>query len=216
MILLRTAQFLDGLRRTLTSLSSLQIPTISAISSVALGGGFELALATNLRILASTAVVGLPETRLAIIPGAGGTYRLPALIGRSRALDLMLTGRRVDATEAKALGIADRVVQVTSEAAHVEEGHRAVDNLSPEDAKKRAKEATMRLARNMVLAEATNLATQMCEGGPRAIRGVLRSVQSGKGEEGENREYDGVVATKDRDEALKAFGEKRKPVFIGE
>ena len=128
----------------------------------------------------------------------------------------MLTGRRVDAAEAKILGIADRVVQVTSEAERVDEVDGTADNLSPEDAKKRAKEATMRLARTMVLDEAKSLAVQICEGGPRAIRGVLRSVQSGKGEEGENQEYEGVIATRDRDESLKAFGEKRKPIFKGE
>ena len=197
-------------------LSSLQIPTISAISSIALGGGFELALATNLRVLASTAVVGLPETRLAIIPGAGGTYRLPALIGRSHALDLMLTGRRVDAAEAKALGIADRVVNIASEADFIKDAHRQADNLEPEEAKKRASEARMKLARYSVLTEAKVLAEQICEGGPRALRGVLRSVQSGEGEVGENREYEGVVETRDRNEALRAFGEKRKPAFKGE
>ena len=64
---------------------------------MALGGGLELALSTHFRVLASTATVGLPETRLGIIPGAGGTYRLPALIGLPRTRDLVLTGRRVSA-----------------------------------------------------------------------------------------------------------------------
>ena len=65
-----------------------------------------------MRVLSSTAVVGLPETRLGIIPGAGGTYRLPALIGLGRARDMILTGRRVTAAEAYFLGIADRLVEV--------------------------------------------------------------------------------------------------------
>jgi methylglutaconyl-CoA hydratase len=111
-ILNRTAAFLSNLRNTFTSLSALPIPTISAISSLALGGGLELALCTHMRVMASTAVVGLPETRLGIIPGAGGTYRLPALIGLGRARDLILTGRRVTAAEAYFLGIADRLVEV--------------------------------------------------------------------------------------------------------
>jgi methylglutaconyl-CoA hydratase len=71
-----------------------------------------LALCTHMRVMASTAVVGLPETRLGIIPGAGGTYRLPALIGLGRARDLILTGRRVTAAEAYFLGIADRLVEI--------------------------------------------------------------------------------------------------------
>ncbi len=109
---LRTAAFLLNLRKTFTCLSTLPIPTISAISSLALGGGLELALSTNMRVLASTAIVGLPETRLGIIPGAGGTHRLPALIGLGRARDLILTGRRVTAAEAYFLGIADRLVEI--------------------------------------------------------------------------------------------------------
>ncbi|GAB1730340.1 hypothetical protein NU195Hw_g7544t1 [Hortaea werneckii] len=74
------SEFLAKLRGTLTRLSTLPMPTISAIGSTAFGGGLELALCTNFRVMASTALVGLPETRLAIIPGAGGTYRLPAII----------------------------------------------------------------------------------------------------------------------------------------
>lgn len=65
-----------------------------------------------MRVMSSTAVVGLPETRLGIIPGAGGTYRLPALIGLGRARDMILTGRRVAAAEAYFLGIADRLVEI--------------------------------------------------------------------------------------------------------
>src|ERR1700735_2465861 len=108
----RTANFLENLRGTFAELSSLPIPTISAVSSLALGGGLELALCTHMRVLASTAQVGLPETRLGILPGAGGTYRLPALIGLGRARDLILTGRRVSAAEAYFLGIADRLVEI--------------------------------------------------------------------------------------------------------
>ena len=90
MHLYRTEQFLEKLRATFKGLAGLQIPTISAISSMALGGGLELALCTHLRVFGSSSTVGLPETRLAIIPGAGGTYRLPALIGPTRARDLIV------------------------------------------------------------------------------------------------------------------------------
>ena len=71
-----------------------------------------MALCTHMRVMASTAIIGLPETRLGIIPGAGGTYRLPALIGLGRARDMILTGRRVSAAEAYFLGIVDRLVEV--------------------------------------------------------------------------------------------------------
>lgn len=72
----RTRALLAALRSTLDAIETLPVPTIAAVASVALGGGLELALATDLRVFASTAIVGLPETRLGIIPGAGGTYRL--------------------------------------------------------------------------------------------------------------------------------------------
>ncbi|EAT80616.1 enoyl-CoA hydratase [Parastagonospora nodorum] len=189
-----TANFLTNLRGTFTSISQLQIPTISALAAPAFGGGLELALTTHMRIFASNTTVALPETRLAIIPGAGGTYRLPALIGLSRARDLILTGRRVGGPEAYFLGLCDRLVEVT-----------------PEDA---AREGA---ARKKVLDEAIKLARDICEGGPIAIKAALAAVEGcALGEKAENAAYELVVKTKDRDEALAAFREKRKPVFRGE
>ncbi|MCJ1402878.1 hypothetical protein MMC11_006099 [Xylographa trunciseda] len=185
-----TASFLTTLRSTLTSISTLPIPTLTAVSSLALGGGLELALTTHLRIFASSALVALPETRLAIIPGAGGTYRLPALVGPSRALDMLLTGRRVGGAEAYFWGLCERLVEVGDEEG-MQKG----------------------VARERTLQGAVEVARGICEGGPAAVRAVLRAV--GRGEEVENAEYESVVGTRDRDEALKAFGEKRKPVFKG-
>ncbi|KAJ0117376.1 methylglutaconylhydratase [Diaporthe amygdali] len=201
-----TAAFLALLRSTFTNISALPIPTISAISSLALGGGLELALSTHFRVLSSNAVIGLPETRLGIIPGAGGTHRLPALIGIGRARDLVLTGRRVSAPEAYFLGIADRLVEV------VPESEEDVEKLKSGD--KEAAEKVLSLARRDALSEAVRLATEICEGGPVAVRAALQAVQRPH-EEVENAMYDRVVKTEDRDEALKAFGEKRKPVFKG-
>ncbi|MST32449.1 enoyl-CoA hydratase/isomerase family protein [Acidimicrobiaceae bacterium USS-CC1] len=83
---------------------------LAAVCGYALGGGCELALACDLRIVADTAKLGQPEIQLGIIPGAGGTQRLPRLIGAARAKDLVLTGRHVDADEALRIGLADRVV----------------------------------------------------------------------------------------------------------
>lgn len=84
-------------------------PVIAAINGFALGGGLELALAANLRTMAKGAKIGLPEVGLGLIPGYGGTQRLPRLIGQGRALDLILTARHVDAEEALQLGIVNRV-----------------------------------------------------------------------------------------------------------
>jgi methylglutaconyl-CoA hydratase len=205
-LLFRTAAFLANLRSTFTSLSALPIPTISAISSLALGGGLELALSTHFRILASTATIGLPETRLGIIPGAGGTYRLPALIGLSRARDLILTGRRVSAPEAYFLGIADRLVEILPE----DERDAVAQGQEPQ--KGDASIATR--ARRLVLSESVRLAGEICEGGPVAVRSALQAVGWAR-EEVENSMYERVVKTADRNEALDAFREKRKPVFTG-
>jgi methylglutaconyl-CoA hydratase len=147
-----------------------------------------------MRVFGNTTSVGLPETRLGIIPGAGGTYRLPGIIGLSRARDLILTGRQVSGPEAYFLGLCDRLVQVT-----------------PEEA------VAGNEANEKVLHEAIKLAKQICEGGPIAIKAALAAVEGcALGEKAENAAYDIVVKTKDRDEALAAFKEKRKPVFKGE
>ncbi len=94
----------------MNTLAALPIPTIAAISGFALGGGLELALAADLRVADRTAKLGLPEVGLGIIPGYGGTQRLPRLIGQGRAFDLIFTGRHVGADEALQLGLVNRVV----------------------------------------------------------------------------------------------------------
>ncbi len=93
----------------MNSLAAIPFPTIAAINGFALGGGLELALACDLRVAATTAKLGLPEVGLGLIPGYGGTQRLPRLIGTGRALDLILTGRHVGAEEALAMGLVNRV-----------------------------------------------------------------------------------------------------------
>lgn len=93
----------------MSSLAALPIPTVAALHGFAAGGGLELALACDLRVAAPGTRLGLPETTLGLIPGYGGTQRLPRLIGEARALDLILTGRLVEAEEAVSLGLISRV-----------------------------------------------------------------------------------------------------------
>jgi methylglutaconyl-CoA hydratase len=193
-----TADFLFGIRETFNLISALPIPSITAISSLAFGGGLELALTTDLRVFSSNAVVGLTETRLGIIPGGGGCHRLPPLIGPSRSSDVILTGRRVPAPEAYFLGIADRLVEV-----------------KPEEVPKGGdKKDILPLARKAALNEAVRLAQEICEGAPIAIRASLEAARWST-EARENEMSSRVVVTEDRNEALRAFAEKRKPVFKG-
>ena len=99
-----------GLQAAFTAVANIPVPTISAITGYALGGGCELALACDLRIAAADATLGQPEILLGIIPGAGGTQRLSRLIGAARAKDLILTGRFVSAEEAREMGLVNEVV----------------------------------------------------------------------------------------------------------
>ncbi|TNB47725.1 enoyl-CoA hydratase/isomerase family protein [Martelella lutilitoris] len=100
-----------GARRLLArKLETAPFPTVAAIDGFALGGGLELALACHLRIASANAVVGLPETRIGILPANGGTARLTRLVGRGRAMRMILLGERIDASEAERFGILDWVV----------------------------------------------------------------------------------------------------------
>lgn len=99
-----------GLQSTLGMVAAIGKPVVAAITGYALGGGLELALAADFRVCGEGARVGQPEILLGVIPGAGGTQRLPRLIGPSRAKDLVFSGRMVDAAEALSMGLVDRVV----------------------------------------------------------------------------------------------------------
>jgi enoyl-CoA hydratase/carnithine racemase len=104
------AQYGQALRDTFDRIAGHRRPSIAAIEGRALGGGLELAMAASLRVGSVTAHLGLPEPKLGLIPGAGGTQRLPRLVGRGRALDMLLTAREVGADEAHAIGLLDRLV----------------------------------------------------------------------------------------------------------
>jgi enoyl-CoA hydratase/carnithine racemase len=106
----QAADFVTNLRNTMDRLAKLPVPVVAAVEGVAVGGGLELVLAADLRIASVNATMGLPETSLAIIPGAGGTQRLSRLIGVARAKELIWTGRQISATEAYAFGLVQAVV----------------------------------------------------------------------------------------------------------
>jgi methylglutaconyl-CoA hydratase len=188
--LTETQAFLTSLRGLFSRLAALPIPTIACISGRALGGGLELALCCHLRVFSSDAVVALPETRLAIIPGAGGTYRLPNIVGMSNALDMILTGRAVPADEAATMGLCNRLVRAD------------------------LREDTPALSKR-ALASSIQLAEQIADAGPIAIRAAITAL-SYSCEAVENAAYESVLKTKDRKAALDAFSEKRKPILIGE
>lgn len=105
------AAYGDKLRAPIERLAALPRPSIAVIEGLALGGGLELALAATLRVASPAARFGLPEPKLGLIAAAGGTQRLPRLIGRGRALDLMLTAREVNAPEALEFGLVNRIAE---------------------------------------------------------------------------------------------------------
>lgn len=98
------------MQRTFDEIEAFEKPTVAAVNGFALGGGCELAMACDIRVAAENARFGLPETNLAVLPGAGGTQRLARLVGTGRAIELILTGRSVDAAEAHAYGLVTSVV----------------------------------------------------------------------------------------------------------
>ncbi|MGE0326742.1 MAG: enoyl-CoA hydratase-related protein [Polyangiaceae bacterium] len=162
-------------------------PVVAAINGVALGGGLELALLCDMRVAAEHAVLGLPEVSIGIIPGAGGTQRLPRIVGEARAKELILFGRRLKAKEALEIGLVN---QVTPEGQDVLQD--TLSYIAP-------------LAGGAPLAQAAAL---------RAIDASYE-VPFSHGIELERMFYDTCLRSEDRVEALSAFAEKRKPVFKG-
>lgn len=106
------APLIANFRRAFDGLAAIPRPVIAAVSGFALGGGLEAALACDLRLASENARLGVPEIQLGVFPGAGGTQRLPRLIGSAKAKELIWTGRHVRADEALAIGLVDRVVPV--------------------------------------------------------------------------------------------------------
>jgi enoyl-CoA hydratase/carnithine racemase len=182
----RVPHFVRNIRALMDDVEAMPQPTVAVINGFCFGGGTELALACDLRVAATHAELGLTETSLAIIPGAGGTQRLPRLIGKSRAKDLILTGRKLGAVEAERIGLVNRVGQGSELRAAALELARAIAANGPV-AVRAAKEA---IDRGVELPQREGLAH-------------------------EARCYERVLATEDRLEALAAFAEKRKPRYLG-
>jgi enoyl-CoA hydratase len=176
---------LDG-QRIFRRLETIGKPSVAAINGYALGGGLELALSCTLRVASTSAKLGLPEVKLGIIPGYGGTQRLPRLVGPGRALQMILTGEPIDAAEAHRIGLVNHVV--------------APEELLP---------SCRALARRMLDNGPVALALAM-DAVDRGLNGGLE-----EGLRHEAACFGLTAATEDRNEGARAFLEKRKPVFQG-
>jgi enoyl-CoA hydratase len=179
------AKIADGQQLTLEMERS-RLPIVAAINGFALGGGLELAMACDLRIASNTARMGQPEILLGLIPGWGGTQRLTRLIGRGRALELLLTGDQIEAQRALELGLVNRLAD-------------------PIGLPREAQELALRLAERAPLAVAAT---------KRAVsNGLDRTLDDGLA--AELIEFDKVFRTEDATEGISAFREKRSPSWSG-
>jgi enoyl-CoA hydratase len=181
----------DALRsinsRLMSALENHDAVSIAAVNGYALGGGCELALACDLRIAAANAVFGLPEPSLGIIPGAGGTQRLPRIVGLGRAKEMILTGARWDAEKALAFGLVSEVVPIGKLLAAARDMAERVLALGP---------LALRLAKS-----ALNASAQMPLGAGLLFESTAQAI---------------TFESKDKVEGTSAFLEKRKPTFTGE
>jgi enoyl-CoA hydratase/carnithine racemase len=182
--------FAEALRHPTASfwkrLAAIKTPLVAAVSGFALGGGCELALACDMIVASDTARFGQPEVTLGIIPGGGGSQRLARVIGKQRAMEYVLTGRRFDADMALEMGLVNRVVK-----------------------KGRWLDEALELART--IAERPPIAVRL---GKQAVLAAEETALSA-GMETERRLYELAMATEDRVEGMRAFLEKREPKFEG-
>lgn len=185
------APFVSRTRKIFDDLAKLPVPVIAAIDGAALGGGLEMALACDFRFASSTTKMGLVETKLGIIPGAGGTQRLPRLIGIAKAKELIYTGMILDGNQAFAIGLVNQSV---------------AQNESRDAAYKHALQFAEQIVRNGPVA--VKMAKLSIDGGIEIdLQSALKLEETC---------YSVVVPTKDRIEGLLAFKEKRQPNYTGE
>jgi enoyl-CoA hydratase len=176
--------FDDFIGKRWETVLTVQKPVIAAVAGFALGGGCELAMMCDLILAADTAKFGQPEINLGIIPGAGGTQRLTRAVGKSKAMEMVLTGRMMDATEAERANLVCRVVPA--------------DQLMAEAVKMGEKIASLSAPSVAMAKEAVNAAYEL----------TLR-----EGVRFERRLFHSLFATEDQKEGMSAFAEKRKPEF---
>lgn len=177
---------LNKIGELLTNIEHLPQPTICLIDGYAFGGGLELALACDFRIATTNSVVGLTETSLGIIPGAGGTQRLPRIIGETKALELILTAKKITAEEGLALGLFSYIVE---------------------------KEQLTTVTSSFVQQILANAPIAVQQAKFAVKQGMKTDIHTGM--QIERKAYEMTIPTEDRKEALLAFSEKRKPHFIG-
>ena len=182
--------FVAKARRLIYDLENLPMPVIAAIDGHALGGGLEMALACDMRVAANSAKMGLVETRLAIIPGGGGTQRLPRVVGPSVAKELIFTARIISGEEAGKIGLVNHSVPQND-----------VGNAAYDKAIKLAQEI---IPNGPV---GVKMAKQAINKGIEVDIGTALSIEEAC--------YAQVIPTKDRLEGLLAFKEKRKPIYTG-
>ena len=179
-------EFIFTIRNLFTSIEQLNKAVIAAVNGIALGGGTELALASDIRIASSNSSMGLTETRLAIIPGAGGTQRLPRLVGKGKAKELIFTGQRLNAQEALKIGLVNKICEQKD---------------LWDECKKMAD----------MICETGPIAIEQAK---YAINyGMETDMHTGLAIE--SNAYWVCIPTEDRLEGLTAFKEKRKPVYKG-
>ncbi|XP_038622128.1 enoyl-CoA hydratase domain-containing protein 2, mitochondrial isoform X6 [Tachyglossus aculeatus] len=183
--------FVQRLRTLMDEIAAFPAPTVAAVDGFALGGGLELALACDLRVAASSAILGLIETTRGLLPGAGGTQRLPRCVGTGLAKELIFTGRRVDGREAAGMGLVNHAVQ---------------QNQDGDAAYRRA------LALALEIVPQAPIAVRL--GKVAVSRGMEVDLASGLALEGLC--YAQNIPTRDRREGMAAFREKRPPRFTGQ
>jgi len=178
--------YINAISSAINELAAIRKPTIAAMNGSAYGGGLELAMACDFRICVDGAELGLTEVRLGIMPGAGGTQRLPRLVGEARAKELILLGRRISATRALEIGLVHQVVA----------------------------RAQLAAAADAMLAELAGCAPMSVRQAKTAIeRGHGRPIDDALAFEREC--YDVTLFSDDRNEGLAAFAEGRPPVYQG-
>ncbi len=183
---LEAHEFVSAVQSLFSRLENLEKPTIAAVGGLALGGGCELALACDIRLAAENAIFGLPEIKIGVLPGGGGTQRLPRLIGAGRAKEMLYTGDPIDADEAYRIGLVNKVIK---------------SDALMDEANKMAKK----------LRERPAFAFKMIK--TSVNKGMSMDLQSGLAHEA--RCFEILFSTEDQKEGMKAFVEKRKPSFKG-